>query len=342
MGFQPLTELRIQSFRCIQEVSVKLTPLHAFIGPNDSGKSTVLRALNIATNIAHSDNANDWFPELPEKASVGFTWDGGTYSVERSGGALKESVSVRGSIEKTLDRTPNMPGLLGDPSFLSLKEAGAQATLLHLSPRSLRAKAPMLLNGEHLRLKDEYGSGLAAVLAAINQRDVDGFVRLREATKQLFPTVANLRILTEPEGKVSFQATLSSGAIVRADEMSEGLLYYIAFATLQHVEGQHIFLVEEPENGLHPSRVAEVMSILRALSTNNQVILATHSPFVINECAPEEVTILTRDESGTHARRIDETPRFEERSKVYALGELWVSYANGRDEAPLLNGEARQ
>jgi hypothetical protein len=62
---------------------------------------------------------------------------------------------------------------------------------------------------------------------------------------------------------------------------------------------------------------------------------------VVNELRPEEVTVVTRDETGTHASLIRDTPEFEERSKVYALGELWVSYANGVDEAPLLKGGAR-
>lgn len=35
------------------------------------------------------------------------------------------------------------------------------------------------------------------------------------------------------------------------------------------------------------------------------------------------------------------TPDFEERAKVYALGELWLSYANGEDEGPLLHGGPR-
>src|SRR5687767_2057365 len=38
-------ELRIQSYGCIQDATFCFTPLHALIGPNDSGKSTVLRAL---------------------------------------------------------------------------------------------------------------------------------------------------------------------------------------------------------------------------------------------------------------------------------------------------------
>lgn len=38
-------ELRIQNYGCVQDATFRFTPLHALIGPNDSGKSTVLRAL---------------------------------------------------------------------------------------------------------------------------------------------------------------------------------------------------------------------------------------------------------------------------------------------------------
>jgi predicted ATPase len=122
--------------------------------------------------------------------------------------------------------------------------------------------------------------------------------------------------------------------------MSEGLLYYLAFAALRHLDPVSLLLVEEPENGLHPARIAQVVGVLRAISeSGTQVIMATHSPLVVNELRPDEVSIVTRTaERGTQVKRIKDTPDFEERSKIYALGELWIAYANGEDEAPLLEG----
>jgi predicted ATPase len=84
------------------------------------------------------------------------------------------------------------------------------------------------------------------------------------------------------------------------------------------------------------------MGILRKISESAQVVIATHSPLVINEMKRNEVTVVTRDERGTHCTPIGETKGFDDRIKVYALGELWLSYANGKDEAPLLNGGARE
>jgi hypothetical protein len=71
--------------------------------------------------------------------------------------------------------------------------------------------------------------------------------------------------------------------------------------------------------------------------------MATHSPLVINELQPEEVSVVTKAsvDEGTKVTRIKDTPNFAKRSSVYALGELWLAYADGNVEAPLLEGGAR-
>jgi predicted ATPase len=123
--------------------------------------------------------------------------------------------------------------------------------------------------------------------------------------------------------------------------MSEGLLYWLAYAALPYLEPTALLLIEEPENGLHPARIRDVMKVLREISQTIQVVLATHSPLVINELEPHEVSVVTRGADGTKAVLMKDTPNFAERSKAYSLGELWVSYANGEDEKPLLEGGPR-
>jgi hypothetical protein len=66
------------------------------------------------------------------------------------------------------------------------------------------------------------------------------------------------------------------------------------------------------------------------------VLIATHSPLVVNELQADEVTVVTRDsERGTQVRRLSTAHDFDVRSKVYLPGELWLNYANGVDEADL-------
>lgn len=60
-----------------------------------------------------------------------------------------------------------------------------------------------------------------------------------------------------------------------------------------------LYMVEEPENGVHP-KALEI--ILRSLSTvpGSQMLLATHSPFVVQQCGIEPLLCFSRDGDGAH------------------------------------------
>ena len=47
-----IDRIHIKGFGCVQDVELELGPLQAFIGPNDSGKSTILRAVEVAVGAA--------------------------------------------------------------------------------------------------------------------------------------------------------------------------------------------------------------------------------------------------------------------------------------------------
>jgi len=60
-----------------------------------------------------------------------------------------------------------------------------------------------------------------------------------------------------------------------------------------------VYMVEEPENGVHP-KALEI--ILRSLSSipSAQMLLATHSPFVVQQCGIEPLLCFSRDAIGVH------------------------------------------
>ncbi|MDR0702524.1 MAG: AAA family ATPase [Azoarcus sp.] len=59
-----------------------------------------------------------------------------------------------------------------------------------------------------------------------------------------------------------------------------------------------VYMVEEPENGIHP-KALEI--VLRSLSSipGSQLLLATHSPFVVQQCGAKPLLCFSRDENGT-------------------------------------------
>jgi len=91
-----------------------------------------------------------------------------------------------------------------------------------------------------------------------------------------------------------------------------------------------LLLVEAPESGMHPARVRGLVAALRELhaSAGTQVVVATHSPLVIDEMRPEEVTVVTQPnyERGTVA-----THEFLERARVAAAEAVEQLFVGGTD-----------
>ena len=224
----------------------------------------------------------------------------------------------------------------------AMKEICTPGTMVRFDPNALRQPTRQLLANEPIQFLDETGLGLASVYQAINSRDVDTFVAIRDQVRKYFPTIQNILVPSVEGNAVVLQVRLTDNTLVPAEALSEGLLYFLAFAALRHLSESRLFLVEEPENGLHPARIGEVMDTLREISKTSQVIIATHSPLVVNELEGDEVSVVTRDPKlGTRSILLKDVPDFADASKVYRPGEFWVSYCDGIQEAPLLSEEPR-
>lgn len=349
-----IKSIAAQNFGCLKSVQTpQLQRLHAFIGPNDSGKSTLLRAANLAGLFATGGREQGKDDALRNEASellgvreptrdssITVSTESGWYRISSKGTELFESVGA-GSVssaetEAGTGRATNRPSNFAH--LPQLLEVG-HVQLLRLNPDEIRRPAGLLIDNRREFAIGGRGFGLSSVLDAILNRGGDAFSKLSGDVSRLFSEVKSVQLRPINLSEKIVQVELEDGTLVTADRMSEGLLYYITFAAIRYMTDVSTILIEEPENGLHPSRIAEVIRSLRSTCTeqNVQIIMATHSPLVVNELYPEEVTLVTRLRGkGTRVTPIAETKNFAERTKIYSLGELWLSYANGTDESELV------
>jgi predicted ATPase len=82
--------------------------------------------------------------------------------------------------------------------------------------------------------------------------------------------------------------------------LSDGTLRMLALTLPAFLPPESaVYMVEEPENGVHP-KALEI--ILRSLSTvpGSQMLLATHSPFVVQQCGVTPLLCFSRDDTGAH------------------------------------------
>jgi predicted ATPase len=141
------------------------------------------------------------------------------------------------------------------------------------------------------------------------------------------------RIVTRPgpqPGTKVLGVEEKDGRVYGAEDMSDGLLLFIGLAVAAQLKAgtQGVLAIEEPERGIHPRRLRDLVDhLLRLTKSGMQVVLTTHSPTLLDEFrdSPESVLIFDRDDQGTHITRLSERPDWVKELKGASLGELWYS-----------------
>jgi len=111
--------------------------------------------------------------------------------------------------------------------------------------------------------------------------------------------------------------------------VSDGTLRFLALTLLAyHPAATGTYLIEEPENGIHPLAIEAVYQSLSS-AYDAQILVATHSPILLSLAKPEEILCFSRDEEGaTHIVKASEHPALrdwkgeENLSVYYASGVL--------------------
>lgn len=92
--------------------------------------------------------------------------------------------------------------------------------------------------------------------------------------------------------------------------------------------------IEEIDHGLHPQALELIVERMREASTRTQLIVATHSPALVDRLTPQEFIVCDRDERGASiipALSADEVEAIVAETGDQPLGELWFSGVLGGD-----------
>ena len=190
------------------------------------------------------------------------------------------------------------------------------------------------------------GSNIAGVLAGLEEN------RKKEVEKELTHYLKELpekdlkRVWTEAVGKFKTDAMLyceegwGNSGEVDARGMSDGTLRYLAIVTaLLTRKESSLLVVEEIDNGLHPSRAHILINMLKTLGKkrNIDVVVTTHNPALLdavgNKMLPF-ITVVHRDDK-TGAGMLTQLEDIEQLPKLMAGGSLGRISTEGRIERAL-------
>jgi predicted ATPase len=299
-----IQSVHFQNFRCLRDVKLNLAPLTVLVGPNSSGKTTVLHGL--ASPAVHSGNL--WRQDPSLKLSITYTYADGSMSF--------------------------IPGAI--PGGLRRRSPTHRVQSLALDLAALR-KENMLAAAQELVPS---GENLTNVFASLSRQQQ---AAVAKELCRLVPMFRDVDLMPTSGGRqrMRFQDRWNADLWFAPDQVSDGTMLVLAFIVLQYQNPPaDILTIEEPERALHPYLLEELIGLLRRMTTGEigkkpvQVVLATHSAEMLEYVRPEEVRFLTRSpEDGSV--QVNEAPtdstNWQQVYKEYreSLGSIWLSGSMG-------------
>ncbi len=143
------------------------------------------------------------------------------------------------------------------------------------------------------------GSNLPWVVADLERRFPDRIQDWISHLQTALPDLETIRTVERADDKHRYLMLGYRGGVeIPSWMISDGTLRLLALtlpAYLPELSG--IFLIEEPENGIHPRAVETMFQSLSSVY-GAQILLATHSPVILSMVEPEQLLCFAKTEEG--------------------------------------------
>ena len=228
--------------------------------------------------LARTD-AGAWRYEPETAQSVGEPW---------------ESPYTFGAGRPALAHLPEAPEDF--PAAFRVRRLLGEVRSLFVDPAALRRPSPYSWDAKSL---SSDGGNLPWVVRRLRSEDEEGFAHWLEHVRSALPEVEGVRVVVREEDRHAYlMVRNNAGHEVPSWSVSDGTLRLMAQTLPLYARSpEAICLIEEPEAGVHPAVMQEVLDALQPAG-HRQVLAATQSSEILADADPKTVFCFARDERG--------------------------------------------
>lgn len=139
--------------------------------------------------------------------------------------------------------------------------------------------------------------------------------------------IDRVEVHERPEDRqLFFDVFYQSGLKVHSWQLSDGTLRLLALTLLAYISAEtSVYLVEEPENGIHPQAIEAIYQSLSSVD-DGQVLVATHSPVLVAQVTSDQLLCFAKTPNeATDIIRGDRHPRLRDWKGELNLSQLYAA-----------------
>jgi predicted ATPase len=320
-----IASVAFRNFKALRNAHLALAPFNLVIGPNGSGKTSLIDALMRLRSLAKlplRDPVPESERDIHEGPQVTFHFVPPYEASEAVIGCVSDTQCDLLQVDPVGKDWPGLrTRLQGMRSYVFDHHA--------IAARSLARDGAELLTS---------GGNLAAVLATLRAKHTDAFAELRAELMRILPEYAEIDCEIGKDGLVGLVLVLREGGErIPADNVSQGTLYLLTMLALAFdPTPPSVVCIEEIDRGFHPRLLRDVRDVLYRLShpagfglkrAPVQVIATTHSPYLLDlfRDHPEEIVISEKIGTAATFSRLAERTDLKELLEEGTLGDMWFT-----------------
>ena len=215
-----------------------------------------------------------------------------------------------GPKRSTLRNLPESPDKFPMASYAKTL-LGDGIDFMFLDSKKMRRPSPPHSNRKRL---SSDGHNLHRLIHRLKNTEEEVYREWLEHVQTVLEDLDDVRIVDqEYDRSVYLTLVYDTGLEVPSWMVSDGTLRFLAMALIPYLSQQgQVYLLEEPENGVHPLALDAVYSSLSS-AYESQVLVATHSPSFLSLASPEEILCFAKsDEGATDVVKGNDHPMLEE------------------------------